>query len=143
VDQTRREFLKTCALAGAAGALAYVGIGCSDQSSPAGPKGPQTMTVNLADYPQLAGTDRAVSLNSTPLSRPILLTHTTGDTYYALDSRCTHQSCTVAASTPTLNCPCHGSHFQLDGAVARGPATRALTAFAVTKDGDVLTIQIG
>ncbi|MEV8634779.1 Rieske (2Fe-2S) protein [Streptosporangium sp. NPDC051023] len=49
-------------------------------------------------------------------------------TFRAFSAKCTHQGCTVASvSGGTINCPCHGSKFGIsDGAVARGPASRAL-----------------
>ena len=139
MEQTRREFLKVCAAAGAVGALAYLGVGCKKNGgdNPAVPTG-QTYSMNLADYPALASNNSAVSVDGTPLGRPLIVSHITGDEYHALDSRCTHQSCTVP---PSMNCPCHGSRYTLTGSVIQGPAPRALTSFAVSKEGDVLTIQ--
>ncbi len=143
MEQTRREFLRTCAYGCALGALSYFGVGCSDSGSgnPSS-SSPQTITLNLADYPPLADDNSSVSVSGTALGRPLLITHTTGDTYYALDSRCTHQSCTVVASTPTLNCPCHGSRFSLTGSVSSGPASTPLRSFTIRKDGNTLKIDI-
>jgi Rieske Fe-S protein len=57
---------------------------------------------------------------------------------YALTLVCTHQGCTAAPAGTTgarqINCPCHGSQFDRNGAVIRGPAGRPLVHFAVTID---------
>jgi cytochrome b6-f complex iron-sulfur subunit len=63
--------------------------------------------------------------------------------FYALTSTCTHAGCTVAAqgSGPTaqLACPCHGSLYDRDGAVVRGPAAVPLAHFAVeVANGNVI-----
>jgi Rieske Fe-S protein len=57
---------------------------------------------------------------------------------YALTLVCTHQGCTAAPAGAVgarqVNCPCHGSQFDRNGAVIRGPAGRPLVHFAVTVD---------
>lgn len=47
---------------------------------------------------------------------------------HAVSPRCTHLGCLVAWNTAerTWDCPCHGSRFDCDGGVLRGPAVRAL-----------------
>jgi Rieske Fe-S protein len=49
--------------------------------------------------------------------------------WYALLNRCTHLGCqpSLDPQTRLLICPCHGSRFDLQGRVLRGPATRPLT----------------
>jgi Rieske Fe-S protein len=69
----------------------------------------------------------------------IVLTNT-GGTIHGFSSTCTHQGCTVGGvSGGTINCPCHGSRFDAaSGAVAAGPAQRALPAVrVVVQDGVV------
>jgi Rieske Fe-S protein len=57
---------------------------------------------------------------------------------YALTLVCTHQGCTAAPAGATgarqINCPCHGSQYDSNGNVIRGPAPRPLVHFAVTVD---------
>ncbi len=45
---------------------------------------------------------------------------------YAISTICTHLGCVVKPNAEGFECPCHGSRFQPDGAVARGPAPRPL-----------------
>ena len=54
-------------------------------------------------------------------------------------ARCTHSGCLLAeVKNGAIVCACHGSRFDLDGQVTRGPATAPLTARAVTVRGDEL-----
>ncbi|MFE8944730.1 FAD-dependent oxidoreductase [Streptomyces sp. NPDC007856] len=47
---------------------------------------------------------------------------------HAVSARCTHLGCLVAfnRSERAWECPCHGSRFDVDGAVLQGPAVRPL-----------------
>ena len=60
---------------------------------------------------------------------------------YAMSAFCTHQGCLVgvvgAPGQQALSCPCHGSAFDGNGAVTRGPARTALAHYRVdlTADG--------
>lgn len=47
---------------------------------------------------------------------------------HAVSLRCTHLGCLVRfnAAERSWDCPCHGSRFDVDGAVLEGPATRPL-----------------
>ncbi len=141
MERTRRKFLRICASLGAMGLLSWMGIGCSGDKD--NRKASGTVTLNLDDYPALAQDNSSVSVEVTALKQPLLVTHLTGETYYALSSRCTHHGCTVAATTPTLNCPCHDSHFNRDGSVAKGPAKQPLKSFPITKEGNILVIELG
>ncbi|MFE8964564.1 Rieske (2Fe-2S) protein [Streptomyces iakyrus] len=60
--------------------------------------------------------------------------------FKAFSAICTHQRCLVSTvSDGTINCPCHGSKFQIaDGAVSQGPATRPLPAEQITVEGNAI-----
>jgi Rieske Fe-S protein len=39
----------------------------------------------------------------------------------------------VPDASTALRCPCHGSRFELDGTVTKGPATRPLPHYAIAR----------
>ncbi len=45
---------------------------------------------------------------------------------YAISAICTHLGCVVTQTETGFSCPCHGSVFDGDGVVTRGPAPRGL-----------------
>jgi Rieske Fe-S protein len=67
----------------------------------------------------------------------IVVTQPTAGNFKGFSAICTHAGCTVSeVADGTINCPCHGSKFNLDGSVANGPATKPLEPEAVTVQGD-------
>lgn len=71
--------------------------------------------------------------------KPVLLVQQTAGTVTAVSAVCTHQGCTVMAGKTSLDCPCHGSVFGLDGSVKQGPAPSPLPPVDVhVVNGDVL-----
>ena len=139
---TRRDFLRTCAGAGALCALPWIDTDCGNPTKPQNPVPPPPKSVDLdvTTVPALA-TENSAAAIAVSSAATIFVTRTTGDNYFALSRSCTHRGCTVRTSVPTLNCPCHGSKFNLDGTVAHGPATRPLQSWTVTKTGNILTIR--
>jgi cytochrome b6-f complex iron-sulfur subunit len=57
---------------------------------------------------------------------------------YALDAVCTHLGCIIGQgkSGAAFECPCHGSRFAIDGAVANGPATQPLRHLGLARGDD-------
>lgn len=53
---------------------------------------------------------------------------------------CTHLGCRLEASGPELKCPCHGSEFDRDGNVTRGPAKKPQETLEVeiSQDGQLI-----
>lgn len=58
--------------------------------------------------------------------------------FYALTSTCTHQGGTVVPvdAGTVLQCPRHGSRFDKNGAVLKGPASSPLAHYRVTIEPD-------
>jgi len=59
-----------------------------------------------------------------------------GNGLYALSLVCTHLGCTVTVSASELACPCHGSTFDRQGRVLKGPADRPLGRLKVEDHGE-------
>jgi Rieske Fe-S protein len=75
-------------------------------------------------------------------SEKIVITQPSDGEFKAFSAICTHQGCTVGSvSNGTINCPCHGSKFNIkDGSVADGPATKPLAETKISVDGDSITL---
>ena len=64
----------------------------------------------------------------------LLVRNATGFT--ALSLVCPHLGCTVDPQTEGFACPCHGSRFDLEGKLRRGPATQGLTSLRLETAAD-------
>lgn len=64
----------------------------------------------------------------------------TGDGFTAFSLECPHLGCLVEPREDGYYCPCHGSRFELDGNVIKGPANQPLTGLQlqVSDEGHLL-----
>ena len=71
------------------------------------------------------------------LDRPAVLVRLPNGDYEALSAKCTHLGCTVAfkPANDIFYCNCHGSEFNIDGNVLRGPAELPLPRYVVSISG--------
>jgi len=67
------------------------------------------------------------------LDRPAVLVRLPNGSYEALSAKCTHLGCTVAfkQAEDIFYCNCHGSEFNIDGNVLKGPAALPLPRYVV------------
>jgi cytochrome b6-f complex iron-sulfur subunit len=66
----------------------------------------------------------------------IIIVRPTENTVTAFSAACTHAGCPVQPAGKQLDCPCHGSVFDLKGAVLNGPAQQPLRPVRVKLSGD-------
>jgi len=66
---------------------------------------------------------------------PAVLIHAAGG-FSALSLVCTHLGCTVEQKDDGFACPCHGSRYDGDGNVLRGPAQKPLRSLRVEITSD-------
>jgi Rieske Fe-S protein len=132
---TRRDFLKSvCGVA----AIAIGPVLLADDAMAADGivrKANGQVVVTVARIPSLAKVGGIVNLG-TVKGLPVAVVRTGSTTYRALSLRCTHEGATVRPTGSRWTCPRHGSQFNLDGSLVRGPANRALnTVLAKLKAG--------
>jgi len=151
---TRRDLLCNTAAGCASFAAAGLLAGCGFDVDPA-PEISATadasglVVVALSKVPQLSAVGDAVILKITgPGSGKapeggVLLVRREMEEFVAVSARCTHVGCPLGYSRTDrqIACPCHGSRFlaapekgKCTGAVLRGPARDAVSAFAVGFD---------
>jgi Rieske Fe-S protein len=71
----------------------------------------------------------------------VVVTQPSAGVFKGFSAKCTHKGCTVdKVADGTIDCPCHGSKFNLDGTVANGPAQEPLATQAVTVQGDSIVL---
>jgi cytochrome b6-f complex iron-sulfur subunit len=72
-----------------------------------------------------------------------LVARTGQDTFSALTTICTHQTCTITGfDGSNFVCPCHGSRFTPTGRVVNGPASAPLRSFTTSFANNLLTISL-
>jgi Rieske Fe-S protein len=82
-----------------------------------------------------------VPLGSGVIVDEIVVTQPSAGVFKGFSATCTHAGCTVnKVADGTIDCPCHGSKFNLDGSVANGPASSPLEAKAVSVEGDSIVL---
>jgi len=72
----------------------------------------------------------------------VVITQPSEGEFKAFSAICTHQGCTVAEVTDTINCPCHFSTFSItDGSPTGGPAPTPLAEMPISVDGNQISLR--
>ncbi len=126
---SRRDFLKLArtAFLTAGGLLGLAGLWrfFSFQAEPSAP----------TDFDLGPATAFAPGSRTVLAQVPAILLNTDKD-FVALSLICPHLGCTVESKSDGFACPCHGSRFDLQGRLVRGPAARSLTPLRVETSTD-------
>jgi cytochrome b6-f complex iron-sulfur subunit len=79
------------------------------------------------------------------LSSETFVKDSDGSYWVALYQRCVHLGCTVPFRNDcdSFKCPCHGSHYNVDGEYLDGPAPRSLDRFALRFSGEDVIVSTG
>jgi len=149
--ETSRRTVLACAGAACAATLA----GCSTyNSNSGGVDAPQaTQSTESSSAPAAAGSgggsggggaavlaktsDVPVGGGTILTDKKIVITQPQSGTFHAFTAVCTHAGCTVGSvSSGTINCPCHGSRFNINnGSVVNGPAASPLALINIKVQG--------
>lgn len=155
IQLTRRAFVKGTAACAAMAACGAAGGGCA--GTPADPGKPVTFPA-VVDGQLIIRLDMPADGTMAPLNRvggsviglaagmsqPIVLVRSDPGQITATNSRCTHMGCTMAFNelNYTLDCPCHGSSFELDGRIVTGPASEPVKSYPTQYDGRTLIVTV-
>jgi Rieske Fe-S protein len=119
----RRRFIKVL-LTAAAGLIAW----------PARMIGAKKLAVSLDKAEKLKKTGGSTILKIK--DREVLFIRETAERIRALSPACTHNKCLVGYNREKnrIDCPCHGSRFDLEGRVLKGPAKEPLATYPAYLD---------
>jgi nitrite reductase/ring-hydroxylating ferredoxin subunit len=154
VPASSRRTVLACAGAACAAVLA----GCSKYNSNNGgvagsqPAPATTTTTSSSAAPAASGAGSGAAAGPAALAstsdvpvgggkiltdKKIVITQPQSGTFHAFSAVCTHAGCTVGSvSGGTINCPCHGSRFNItNGAVVNGPAASPLPPVSIKVQG--------
>ena len=101
-----------------------------------------TITIPKSAAVALAAPNGVMMVRAKNLPIPIVLRHLDGQGLTALSTVCTHKGCEVRVMPDSFQCPCHGSSFHRDGAVAEGPASQPLQRFVVVETPENIIIKV-
>ena len=115
---------------------------------------PGVLKVDLDDFPVLAQPLGSVRLGTFPIQannqtdawlKPIIINRGETDEFHVVSAVCTHEGCIIRKLDPgsgAMVCPCHGSAFNIDGGLRKGPAGSPLSTFAYQRTGSTLVISV-
>jgi nitrite reductase/ring-hydroxylating ferredoxin subunit len=118
-----------------ADATAPVDASTPDAAKPVDASKPDTspgVDAGCAPTGKNVGASSNFALGTWSLVGPYIVAHDKGG-LFAFSAICTHQGCTVdpPAQDGSTLCACHGSRFDGNGAVLKGPANKPLMHFGV------------
>jgi Rieske Fe-S protein len=141
----RKQFLLGAGL----GVVTAVVAACSTygkKPEAAGESGTTTAAPSASDGPAAPAAKAIAKTADVPVGSGVIVdevvvTQPTAGVFKGFSAKCTHKGCTVdKVADGTIDCPCHGSKFNLDGTVAKGPADKPLPAENITVQGDEIVL---
>ena len=83
-----------------------------------------------------------ILLKPTELQFPIAVYKVNDTEYKTVFMQCSHQGCEVEVQGNRFVCPCHGSTYDLEGKVIKGPAEKNLKSFKTSSDNENIYILL-
>ena len=136
---SRRDFMTRLGLAGLACAQL---AGCAGTPRYRGAIEDGVLVLDRAQVEVLLAEHPAIIVWAPSLEAALVLSRGADGSFRALSSRCTHLGCQVRPTRRFLTCPCHGSTFDMEGRVVRGPAPKPLPGYRVVETGNALEINV-
>jgi cytochrome b6-f complex iron-sulfur subunit len=134
----RKQFLVTLGKGAAVATVAYC-AGCASNSTDV-PTAPTNVDMTL-DLTQPAN-QALNNVGGSIVNNRIIIARVSTTSVIAVSSECTHQGTTVQfqLNNNRFYCQSHGSTFALNGSVTNGPASKALTKYNTTLNGNSLRV---
>jgi Rieske Fe-S protein len=130
------------------GLIGFVVAACSTTKSQLAPSStadastPAATTPSAPPPPKIIAKTSQVPVGSGVIVDDVVITQPTQGVFNGLSSTCTHQGCKLdKVANGTIDCPCHGSKFNLDGSVANGPAKLPLPTKSISVQGDSIVLN--
>ena len=123
----RRGFIAACA--SGACALAASSTSCASLATRPVTTVDGVIALAFSEYPELTRPGGAVRILPDGARDPLLVLTRPDGQLTVLSTTCTHRGCAVEARGEHLVCPCHGSTYDRNGAVMRGPAEQPLRKY--------------
>ncbi len=145
---SRRQFLVRSASAVGVVGLATACGGCAafhkQDIQVEVPENETSVNLSLAKHPKLAEPGGIVRVEGRDGDARLVVIRKADNTLVALSMECTHWGCDLdwVKDKAELDCPCHGSRFDLDGKVLEGPADEPLPAYPVSEADGVVTVGL-
>lgn len=137
----RRQFLNRILLGGIGVIAAYITYPVLRFLDPPRPKAKEKTKVFVTTTDEM-GLNTAKFFRF--LDRAAVLVRLPDGKYRSLSAKCTDLGCTVAfkPAGDYFHCYCHGSEFNINGRVLRGPAVRPLEEYDVSIVGKKIYVSV-
>ncbi len=97
------------------------------------------VVIPFVEFERRAGKLNAITVDVDGNPDQLLLLRNPEGQFYAVSARCTHQGCQVRPAKDFIICPCHGSTYDREGKVLRGPAQETLPGYLVeVQNGEII-----